>query len=70
VALVARYLRPAEERGLAIVAIREVEDGRGVVELERRYVVRGTGDVRRETIFLGFRRESQRWVLGELRSAS
>jgi hypothetical protein len=70
VALVARYLRPADERGLDIVAIREVEDGWGVVELERRYVVRGTDDERRETVFLGFRRESARWVLAELRSAS
>jgi hypothetical protein len=70
VALVARYLRPAEERRLDIVAIREVEAGRGVVELERRYVVRGTSDPRRETVFLGFRRVGQRWVLGELRIAS
>jgi hypothetical protein len=69
VALLARYLQPAEERGMEIVAIREVETGRGVVELERRYAVRGTDDARRETVFLGFRREGAGWVLAELRSA-
>lgn len=70
VALVARYLRPTEERSLELVAIREVEEGRGVAELERRFVVRGTSDLRRETVFLGFRREDGRWILAELRSAS
>lgn len=69
VVLLSRYLRPAVERSLQIVAIREVEEGRGFVELERRYVLAGTEDVRRETLFLGFRREGARWVLVELRSA-
>lgn len=69
VALLARYLRPAAERGLDIVAIRDVGEGRGLAELERRYVVAGTSDVRRETLFLGFRRQNGRWVLVELRSA-
>jgi hypothetical protein len=31
-------------------------------------VVLGTGDVRRETVFLGFRRGRDRWVLAELRA--
>jgi hypothetical protein len=69
VALLERYLRPAVERSLEIVTIREVEQGRGFVELDRRYVIGGTDDLRRETLFLGFRWQSGRWVLAELRSA-
>jgi hypothetical protein len=69
VALLDRYLRPAVERSLAIITIREVEQGRGFVELERRYVIGGTSDERRESLFLGFRWQGGRWVLAELRSA-
>ncbi|MGH7644618.1 MAG: hypothetical protein ACREMR_03435, partial [Gemmatimonadales bacterium] len=67
--LLRRYLRSAEERGVEVRAVREVEEGRGLVELERRYVVVGTADVRRETLFLGLRRGERGWVLVELRSA-
>src|SRR5437016_2287394 len=69
VELLGRYLRGAEERGLDITAIREVESGKGFVELTRRYVVSGTAEVRRETLFLGYRLESKEWRLAELRSA-
>jgi hypothetical protein len=68
VELLGRYLRGAEERGLDITAIREVEPGKGFVELTRRYVVSGTAEVRRETLFLGYRLESKEWRLAELRS--
>jgi hypothetical protein len=69
VALLARYFRPTVERSVEIATVREVEPGRGLVELDRRYVVAGTGDVRHETLFLAFRLERDRWVLAELRSA-
>ncbi|HYX81371.1 MAG TPA: hypothetical protein VE714_03195 [Gemmatimonadales bacterium] len=69
VELLRRYLRPAEERGLDITAIREVESGRGFVELTRRYVVTGTTELRRETLFLGYRFLGREWRLVELRSA-
>ncbi len=49
--------------------IREVEPGKGFVELTRRYVVAGTTELRRETLFLGFRLQGGRWALAELRSA-
>jgi hypothetical protein len=68
--LLRRYLASARERSLTIVTVREVESGRGFVELERRYVVRGTTDERRETVFLGFRRVEAGWVLTEVRSAA
>ncbi|HXM38190.1 MAG TPA: hypothetical protein VN908_05955 [Gemmatimonadales bacterium] len=69
VELLRRYLRPAEERGLDVTAIREVEPGKGFVELIRRYVVAGTSELRRETLLLGFRRVAGEWRLAELRSA-
>jgi hypothetical protein len=67
--LLRRYLRPAQERGLDIAAIREVEPGKGFVELTRRYVVAGTTELRRETLFLGLRFTANEWRLAELRSA-
>lgn len=67
--LVRRYFRPAEERGLDITAIREVEAGKGFVELTRRYVIAGTTEVRRETLYLGYRLLGREWRLVELRSA-
>jgi hypothetical protein len=66
--LLRRHLRAGVERGLSVSAVREVEPGHGYAELERRYVVAGTTDERRETVFLGFRKLSDVWVLTELRS--
>ena len=68
--LLRRYLRPVEERSLEVRELKEVEGGKeGFVEFDRRYIVSGTSEVRRETLFLGFRRLGERWVLTELRSA-
>lgn len=67
--LLRRYFRMAEERGLDVTTVREVEPGRGFVELTRRYVVAGTSELRSETLFLGFRLVAGQWRLVELRSA-
>lgn len=67
--LLRRHFRVSEERGLDITAVREVEPGRGFVELTRRYVIAGTTEPRRETLFLGFRQIAGQWRLVELRSA-
>ena len=69
VELLRRYLRSVVECSVAVKTVREVEDGKGFVELERRYQVVGTSDERRETVFLGFRRAGDSWVLAELRTA-
>src|SRR6266480_1331662 len=61
--LLRRYFRPAEERGLDITAIREVEAGKGFVELTRRYVIAGTTELRRETLYLGYRLLGREWRL-------
>ena len=66
--LLRRYLATGTEVSVTIVTVRAVEAARGFVELERRYVVRGTTDPRRETVFLGFRRVGERWELSEVRS--
>ena len=67
--LLRRYLRPAEERGLDVTAIREIELGKGFIELTRRYVVSGTTELRHETLYLGYRKLDGEWRLVELRSA-
>jgi hypothetical protein len=67
--LVRRYLQATGERSLRVRAVQELEPGRGYAELEREYVVAGTADVRRETIFLGFRKTGDNWLLTELKSA-
>ena len=67
--LLRRYLRPAEERGLDVAAIRVVERGKGFIEITRRYVVSGTTELRHETLYLGYRLVDGEWRLAELRSA-
>lgn len=69
VELVRRHLRASVERSLVVRAIQKVDAGRGYAELERRYVVAGTNDERRETLFLGFAEKDGTWRLTELRSA-
>ena len=69
VELLSRYLRPSEERGLDVTAIREVERGKGFIEITRRYVVSGTTELRHETLYLGYRFLDGEWRLAELRSA-
>lgn len=66
--LLARYLRTSVERGVDIAVAREVEDGRGYVELVRRYTIAGTTEERRETVFMGLRRQGDRWAVVELRA--
>ena len=63
-----RYLRTALEQGVDIAVAREVEDGRGYVELVRRYTIAGTAEERRETVFVGLRRLGDRWAVVELRA--
>lgn len=66
-ALLADFLAPAHEVETSIRAAREVEQGRGYVELQRRYRVSGTQDVRTQSLLLGYRLSREGWVLVELR---
>ena len=67
--LLRRHFQSAAERVVSVATTREVESGHGVVELDRHYVVRGTSDQRRETVFLGFRLVRGEWILSEVRTA-
>ncbi len=66
-ALLADFLASAHEVETSIRAAREVEQGRGYVELQRRYRVAGTQDVRTQSLLLGYRLSRDGWVLVELR---
>ena len=66
--LLRRYLHTAVEHAVRVRRVGEVAAGSGFVELEREYGVRGTTDVRRETIWLRFRYEGDHWRLAELRA--
>ena len=66
-ALLADFLEPAQEVEVVVRAAREVERGRGYVELHRRYRVTGTQDIRSQVLLLGYRLEGGGWSLVELR---
>ncbi|MEP7227435.1 MAG: hypothetical protein ABI785_08750 [Gemmatimonadales bacterium] len=66
-ALLADFLAPAQEVEVLLRAAREVEPGRGYVELQRRYRVSGTQDVRTQVLLLGYRLDPSGWTLVEFR---
>lgn len=63
------YLSGAAEGEFVLRELRYVEDDHAYAEFTRRYAVRGTEDLRDETVFLGFRRVDGRWRLREVRIA-
>jgi hypothetical protein len=66
-ALLGDFLAPAQEVEVLIRAARQVEPQRGYVELQRRYRVTGTQDVRRQLLLLGYRQDGTGWTLVEFR---
>jgi hypothetical protein len=68
--LLAEFLAPAQEVETLVRAAREVEPGRGYVELQRRYRVKGTQDVRTQILLLGYRLRESGWSLIEFRVIS
>jgi hypothetical protein len=66
-ALIRDYLASAEEVETVVNAAREVEGGRGYVEIQRRYRVSGTQNVRTQSLLLGYRLGRSGWLLVELR---
>jgi hypothetical protein len=67
VALLTDFLSSAQEVETVVRAAREVEPGRGYVELQRRYRVAGTQQVRIQSLLLGYRQARNGWTLVELR---
>jgi hypothetical protein len=66
-ALLADFLAPAQEVETLVRAAREVGPGRGYVELQRRYRVAGTQNVRVQALLLSYRLNPAGWSLVELR---
>jgi hypothetical protein len=66
-ALLADFLAPSQEVEIVVRAAREVEPGRGYVELQRRYRVAGTQEIRSQSLLLGYRLGRTGWSLVELR---
>lgn len=66
-ALLSDFFAAAREVDVTVRSVREIEPGQGFAELARRYQVNGTQDVRDQSLFLGYRRERQQWILIELR---
>ena len=66
-ALLQDFLATGQEVETVVRAAREVEPGRGYVELMRHYRVAGTQEVRTQSLLLGYRLARQGWMLVELR---
>jgi hypothetical protein len=66
-ALLANFLGPSQEVEAVVLAAREVEPGRGYVELQRRYRVAGTQNIRTQVLLLSYRQGPSGWTLIEFR---
>jgi hypothetical protein len=66
-ALLTDFMVQGQEVETEVRAAKEVEPGRGYVELRRRYRIAGTQDVRTQSLLLGYRLLRTGWRLVELR---
>ncbi len=66
-ALLRDFMVQGQEVETVVRAAKEVEPGRGYVELRRRYRIAGTQDVRTQSLLLGYRLLRSGWRLVELR---
>jgi hypothetical protein len=67
--LLEEYLAEAEELGFELRGIRHVAADHAYAEFGRRFQIRGTSEVREETVFLGYRRLAGVWRVREVRIA-
>lgn len=66
-ALLRDFFSSAQEVETVVRAARETEPGRGYVELQRRYRISGTQEIRVQGLLLGYRKTRTGWRLVELR---
>jgi hypothetical protein len=66
-ALLTDFMVQGQEVETVVRAAKEVEPGRGYVELQRRYRIAGTQEVRVQSLLLGYRLLRTGWRLVELR---
>ena len=69
-ALLTDFFAPAQEVETRVQAAREVEPGRGYVELQPQFRIAGTQNVRTESLLLSYRYDSSGWSLVEFRVVS
>jgi hypothetical protein len=62
-----RYLAPAREIGFELEGVRPASADHGYAQGSRRYVVQGTSEERRETVYFGFRVLGGAWRTREVR---
>ncbi|HWP36067.1 MAG TPA: hypothetical protein VNL18_00800 [Gemmatimonadales bacterium] len=65
--LLARYLGSAREVEFDLVGLRRAAQDHGYAEGVRRFVIEGTSDERRETVFIGLRQVDGVWRVREVR---
>ena len=61
------FFQPSEEVETLLYGAQELDNGWGLVELRRRYRVKGTQEVREQLLLLSYRQSGRSWVLVELR---
>jgi hypothetical protein len=61
------FFERSEEVDTQLHDAQELDNGWGLVELRRRYRVRGTQDVRDQLLLLSYRQSGRTWILVELR---
>ena len=66
-ALLGDFLASGQEVETVVRAAREVGPGRGYVELQRKYRIAGTQNVRVQMLLLSYRQEEGAWTLVEFR---
>ncbi|HEY9015844.1 MAG TPA: hypothetical protein VIM84_12370 [Gemmatimonadales bacterium] len=66
-ALLNDFFASGQEVETQVQAAREVGPGRGYVELQRKYRIAGTQDVRVQVLLLSYRKQQGRWNLVEVR---
>jgi hypothetical protein len=67
-ALLSNFLSNGQEVETVVRAAREVAPSQGYVELQRKYRVVGTQNVRTQILLLGYRRSQGGWTLVEFRA--
>jgi hypothetical protein len=66
-ALLSNFVASGQEVETVVRAAREVGPRRGYVELQRKYRVAGTQNIRVQVLLLGYRRSQAGWTLVEFR---
>jgi hypothetical protein len=66
-ALLRSFLAGAKDVEVTVRSARQIQPGVGYVELQRRFRVTGTQELRSQRVLLAYRLTGARWELAELR---